>query len=166
MPLAQVQVRYWAGAAALVVAVAVILTVLLTRGSDTTAGADAVVPVRLSAAPATLTGALSCARSSVDLELTVARGATVTSADLVALGRTSGSEPACRGPVPAGALVVQIPATASAVTVPALARAGSGSVNVIVLPPASDVTCVWQIIVSYSYHGKQGSVATAAFTAP
>jgi hypothetical protein len=35
-----------------------------------------------------------------------------------------------------------------------------------VLPPASDVTCVWQIIVSYAYHGKPGSVATAAFTAP
>jgi hypothetical protein len=166
MPLAQVQGRYWAGAAVLAAAVAAILVVLLTRGGSGTAGTSGVVPVRLSAAPATLTSSTSCAMSSVDLELTLARGAKVTGADLVALGRMSSTERACPGPAPAGALVVRIPATASTVPLPELATATSGSVNVVVLPPAKDVSCIWQIIVSYTYHGDTGTVATAAFAAP
>jgi len=150
----------------LAAAVAAILVVLLTRGGSGTAGASGVVPVRLSAAPATSTSSDSCAMSSVDLELTVARGAKVTGAELVALGRMSSSERACPGPAPAGALVVRIPATASTVPLPALASATSGSINVVVLPPARDVSCIWQIIIDYSYHGTPGSVATAAFAAP
>jgi hypothetical protein len=164
MPLVQVQARYWASAAAVVAAVAVVTVVLLTRGGGTSPGADAVVPVRLSAAPATLTDDQPCARSVVDLEVTVVRGAKVTGASLVVLGRMASTMRACTGTAPAGAVVVQMPATASSVALPELTQ--TGSVSLIVLPPASDVSCVWQITVSYAYHGKAGVAATQAFTAP
>ncbi|HXL95258.1 MAG TPA: hypothetical protein VN969_40540 [Streptosporangiaceae bacterium] len=164
MPLAQVQTRYWAGAAAVAAAVAVVVVVLLTGGGTTSPGADSVVPVRLSAAPATLTDSQSCARSAVDVEVTVVRGATVTGASLVVLGRMGSTVRACTGSTPAGAIVVQMPATANTVALPAVARAGN--VSLIVLPPASNVSCVWQITVSYAYHGKAGVAATQAFTAP
>jgi hypothetical protein len=164
MPLVQVQARYWASAAAVVAAVAVVMVVLLTRSGGASPGADAVVPVRLSAAPATLTDGDPCARSVVDLEVTVVHGATVTGASLVVLGRMASTMRACTGGAPAGAIVVQMPATASTVALPALARAGN--VSLIVLPPARDVSCVWQITISYAYHGKAGSAATQAFTAP
>jgi hypothetical protein len=166
MPLAQVQVRYWAGAAVVVVAIAAIAVVLLTRGNSTTTSTNGFAPVRLSAAPATLTDATPCARSSVDLELTVTRGTRVTSADLVVLGRLASTLRACPDAAPAGSLVVRLPATASTVAVPALTRAGDGNISLAVLPPAVNVSCVWQITVSYVHDGKAGTVASQVFTAP
>jgi len=166
MPLAQVQVRYWAGAAVVVAVIAAISVVLLTGGNSTTTGANAFAPVRLSAAPATLTDTTPCARSSVDLELTVTSGTRVTSADLVVLGRLASTLHACPGAVPAGSLVVRIPAAADTIAVPALTRAGDGNISLAVLPPAVNVSCVWQITVSYVHDGKTGTVATQAFSAP